>query len=170
MRCPNCGKEVPNDAKFCSQCGYAFPDQPRKDDPAHEIHNTATSIGPTGSVGSQTTLMDRNSIEFQNGVKRCMITSSIAFAFSLISVGGSLILKLTNYSNAGLAAGLIMLFLGMIGFIVLMFGFTVPLGKRMYGSAQPKGFKENFPGIMMGLGMVAVFGALFIQGIILIIS
>jgi len=51
-----------------------------------------------------------------------------------------------------------------------MFGFAVPLGKKTFGTAQPKGFKENVPGIFMGFGMVMVFGALFLQGILLIIS
>ena len=35
MFCPQCGNEVPNNAKFCDKCGHAMPDVKREDMPAH---------------------------------------------------------------------------------------------------------------------------------------
>ncbi|MCR5543834.1 MAG: zinc ribbon domain-containing protein, partial [Eubacterium sp.] len=32
MKCLNCGKELPNDAKFCSECGYQFFQQTNEND------------------------------------------------------------------------------------------------------------------------------------------
>ena len=48
--------------------------------------------------------------------------------------------------------------------------YSLPIELKNQIAKETKGFKENVPGIFMGFGMVMVFGALFLQGILLIIS
>ena len=167
-KCPYCGNEVDDDSKFCSKCGYKF-----IDDPAHEIRHTGPVASPkvskTNPQVSETTAIDRNDPKFKKNCKICFWSSLFSFVGSLISLGGSLIMRFTNMGGTEFGLGLAMMLIGMIAFIVLFFGICLPLGKKTYGSAKPKGFYENFPGIMMGLGFVCVFGALFLQGYFLIL-
>ena len=173
MKCPNCGAELPEGAKFCSQCGYYLSDKPLEEapvDPAHELRNTATVGGASGSAAQQTTPIERGTPEFNNNVKRAILFSGLGFVGAAISLLGSLLMKFVDMGGTEIAVGLPLLMAGAMTFAILMFGFAVPLGKKTIGTAQPKGFKENVPGIFMGFGMVMVFGALFLQGILLIIS
>ena len=175
--CPNCGEQVPDDSLFCSKCGHKFIEQgvqPILDNPAHELRQTSYSNKVTKSKGGapvvQETAIPRDSPEFKKGINRACIYSGVAFACSLLAIGGSAIMRFINSGDSSFVAGLIMMMIGIIGFIVFMFGFTLPVGKKLYGnSSKTKGFKETLPGLFMGFGFVAIVGALFIQGYYLII-
>ena len=175
--CPNCGEQVTDDSVFCSKCGHKFFEQETQapiDNPAHELRQTPYSNKVSKSKYNapvvQDTAIPRDSPEFKKGINRACIYSGIAFGCSLLAIGGSAIMRFINSGDSTFVAGLIMMMIGIIGFIVFMFGFTLPIGKKLYGnSSKTKGFKETLPGLFMGFGFVAIVGALFIQGYYLII-
>ena len=175
--CPNCGEQVSDESVFCSKCGHKFVEQvygSATDNPAHELRQTPytnkVSKSKGGSPVVQETAIPRDSPEFKKGINRACIYSGIAFGCSLLSLLGSAIMRFWSTGDTGFVAGIVMLMIGIVGFIVFMFGFTLPLGKKLYGnSSKTKGFKETLPGLFMGFGFVAVVGALFIQGYYIII-
>jgi len=174
MKCPNCGAEVQEGAKFCSQCGYHFAnlEQQSKEeafsDPAHELHNTSTGVSSSGSAVASTPI-ERGTPEFNKNIKKAGIFGGFAFFGAAISLLGSLLMKFLKMDGVEIAIGLPLLLAGAVAFFILMFGFTLPIGKKTLGTSQPKGFMENLPGLFMGFGMAMVFAALFLQGIVLII-
>ena len=170
--CPNCGEQVADESIFCSKCGHRFFDQETQgptENPAHELKQTPYTNTVSKSKQSapvvQDTAIPRDSPEFKKGINRACIFSGIAFGCSLLAVGGSAMMRFLKAGDTSFYAGLVMMLIGIVGFIVFMFGFTIPIGKKLYGnSSKTKGFKETLPGLFMGFGFVAVLGALFIQG------
>lgn len=96
MKCPNCGAEIPEGAKFCSQCGYYLSDKPLEEapvEPAHELRNTATVGGASGSAVQQTTPIERGTPEFNKNISRAALFSGLGFVGAAISLLGSLLMK-----------------------------------------------------------------------------
>ena len=89
MRCPSCGKEIPDGSRFCSFCGVVIPEKQTIpdvfDDPAHETTYSGAFSQPTsGPNGTSKINMKggvgdvRPQMNPKQQYKNCVITLSVA--------------------------------------------------------------------------------------------
>lgn len=170
MKCPQCGKEVPDNSKFCPECGFNFANMPKpmSDDPAHEVANTATSV--SGGVSSGDSYHDDPN--FKKKVRLMNILGAIGFVFSGLGVFASSMLSF-NKDNIGpneTAIYVVLLIVGIVVGLGIAFIGLIPMSKKYFPDGKAKGFLENLPGVFLGFMISFAAVALAFQGFILVIS
>ena len=168
MKCPQCGKEVPENTNFCPTCGFNFSSMPRQfDNPAHEVNNLSTTNGSGGAVD----LSYHDDPVFKKKVVLMNILGAIGFVFSGLGCFASTMLKFgENISESGFALYIVLLVLGLLVGLIVAFVCLIPMGKKYFPDQKPRGFLENLPGVWLGFTISFVVIALVFQGFMLIIS
>ena len=167
MKCPQCGKEVPDNTKFCPECGFNFANMPKDEinDPAHEVINTSTTIGSAVSDSY------RDDPNFKKKVRLMNILGAIGFVFSGLGVFASSMLAFNKDNNGPneTAIYVVLLVLGVaIGLGIAFIG-LIPMSKKYFPDGKAKGFLENLPGVFLGFMISFAAVALAFQGFILVI-
>lgn len=169
MKCPQCGKEVPEGTNFCPVCGYNFSSAPSQyeDDPAHEVQNLSTTSGSGVAVD----LSYHDDPKFKKKVALMNILGAIGFVFSGLGCFASTMLQFgKNITESGFAIYVVLLVLGLLVGLIIAFVCLIPMGKKYFPDSKPKGFLENLPGIFLGFTISFVAVALAFQGYRLIIT
>ncbi len=169
MKCPQCGNEVPDNSNFCPACGFKFVNEQLQisDDPAHEVMNTATSM--SGGVTADSSY--RNEPGFRGKIIRLNILGAIGFVGSGLACFGSAMLKFgEKLTDTDYLVYLLMLIIGLLVGVIIVFGFIIPSGKKLFPDGKAKGFLENLPGVWLGFSISFIVVALVFQGFILIVS
>lgn len=169
MKCPRCGKEIPDNSVFCQECGFKIGgEQPQiTEDPAHQVVNMSTSVSSGGAVD----LSYRNEPGFKRKLIIVNIIGAIGTVFSGLGCFGSAMLKFgTNLTSTDFTVYLIMLIVGlMVGLLAIFVG-VIPAGKKLFPDGKARGFLENLPGVWIALSVCSAVIALVFQGFVLFIS
>ncbi len=180
MRCPSCGKEIPDGSRFCSFCGVVIPEKQTIpdvfDDPAHQTTYTGafsqpvsggsgSTINMKGGMGSAQPAMDPKKL-----YKSTIISMSIAIVFATIGlILGILASDPANKDGSFLVAfGAACGFFGLFGFLIFWIQAQIKIAK-----AKPyDGFVNWIPAILalvdLGISIPAVIFA--VQGFIAMVS
>ena len=194
MFCPKCGKPVDDGDVFCKSCGANLGRGQESAAPA------STSTVPDGGFENHDYNQNNyenyqpadqfNAVDLDpNGMadpqrdpkfKSLLIGSWICGGIGMIMGGlaalGSIMLRFGEgiyegdgtFSDRGFAFLMLLIIGGMIGAVAVALGFG--FGKKAFGESKAKGFVENFPGVLLALGLCGVVIALAFQGFYLIIS
>lgn len=148
MFCPKCGKENPNDAKFCSSCGYSLtPFQP-KEEGASPQQSAQTGVRFSGSAATQRPREKKNTVALVFGIIGAI------FAF----VGGLLWASCADMINCSDAMPetdgmwiftLLFVVLGIGGSVITLIG-----GIQAYNYGRGR-FVLSFIGLLFQLGCLA---------------
>ena len=174
MKCPFCGKEIPDDSKFCPGCGQPIPQELDNsneehvdqsfDDPAHEITysgafsqqvsgpNQTTKINMQGGA-SYVQQLDPN-----RAYKGMIASLSTAIVFAILGLVFGLLAK--NPANSketlffilplvGAFAGL---FLGLIGYLAVQF--------KLFKMKKPDSVKDWIPTALFVIDLAVTIPAL----------
>ena len=169
MKCPQCGKEVPDNSNFCPTCGFNFSTMPREnvDDPAHEVNNLSTTNGTPASVDPSY----RNEPGFKKKLMIMNICGAVSFVLSGLALFASIMLKFgENVTPGATALYVVLLIVGLLAGLIISFVVLIPMGKKCFPDGKAKGFLENFPGVWLGFSVAFIAVALVFQGFRLIIT
>ncbi len=170
MKCPGCGRELPNDAKFCSYCGTSIVQVDSNgsaliDDPAHQTtYSGAFSQPVSGSNGTSKINMKggvgdvRPQMDPKQQYKSCVITLSIAIVFAAIGlVMGIFAVDPANKNDSILFAfAFAFSFFGLLGFFLFWIGPQIKIAKaKPYG-----GFIDWIPAVLAAIDLGVTIPAL----------
>lgn len=157
MKCPICGAEISDDVKFCPNCGAKMgPDNSENPNlnamgmPATSSNNPYDSPIVTGA-GSEGLAVPRGTPEFNKRMNKIIVSGLIGTLLSVFALVGGILIRFVDLGGTEIALGIPFMFLGVVGGIVGTFAISLNEGKKLFGDAKPKGFKENCPGIFLGL-------------------
>lgn len=180
MKCPKCGKEASEGAKFCASCGSKLiEEQPQMVDgsgsaPAGINSSAFTSEGPSAIVSEGPAAADssyRNKPDFRGKIIRLNIFGAIGFVCSGLGCFASIMLKFGNNLTSDLfLLYLLMLIIGLLAGLLILSIVLIPAGRKLFPDGKAKGFLENLPGVWIGFTVAFIVVALAFQGYMLIIS
>ena len=170
MKCMYCGKEIPDGSKFCPFCGASL----ETSNVSNQIKEGSGGYAPAANnnASSEEAITPENFRSLPTYIPRLnkmTIFSAISFAFFVIALFGSLMVKILGDGKAEVP-GIILLIIGLtvgIVFLVLALSLNKKVFPQVYG-LKIKG-RELLPVLFITLGMVCGVVAGVLQGIILMI-
>ena len=166
MKCPYCGQELPDGASFCSNCGAQL---------SNNVNNVNynNNVNPIPQGMSQdnmplTAENFRDQPNYRKNLLKMVLFSGLGFLMFSLSMVGSLLM---NYAENAFGFGLALLLFGIVGGVVFMFGFALPMNKKIFPNVnvKMKGIEFLIP-VFIAFGMAAFVVALAFQGLTLIIN
>lgn len=170
MKCPICGKEIPDGSKFCSFCGANLETSNSISNQVKE--STASSAySQVGSSGGEHDVLTpenfRSAPNYKKNLFKMIIFGGVAFILSALGLLGSILFRFGDQSTFDLVLMLIGMLSGLAFFIV-----TLTFNKKVFPTTQylkMKGLEILVP-IFIAFTLACLVMALGAQGLYLIIN
>ena len=172
MICKYCNKEVPDGSKYCPFCGgYLEEVSNASINQIKEGSGPVTGPASTSNSAGEEVLTPENyrSVPtYKPRLHKMIIFSGIAFVLLVMSLFGSLMVKIIGGGSA-MVPGIIMLIMGLMGGIVFL-ALALSLNKKIFPQVNMriKGI-EIIPVLFISFGLVCGVVALVLQGIVLVV-
>ena len=167
MKCPICGKEIPDGSKFCSFCGanleYSDPGNQIKESTPDSAYSQAPGSAPTEVLTPENF---RDVPTYKSNLLKMIILASIGFVFSALGLLFSILYRFGDGSTADLVLMIFGMLIGLTFFIVAM-----TYNKKTFPTTQYIKMKgiEFFVPFLIAFTIVCLVMALGVQGIYLMI-